>query len=453
MDTALIADFLKKLRQQAGYTQAELGKMIDVTDKAISRWENGSGFPEISNLLALSRIYGISVDDILTCNQSVLKCDYQETQEQKEIASDASAANMQTRDKKNAQTDAQQEIHNKNNRVLERPSQKFLTVLFFAFLVLGTAVLTRATEYYDFTTHLSAECETEKVVFYALFAILALATAVTELIGKIIPYKVYKILSMVVAAAFAADAFLLAITQLILRGTEGIYQTLGAFTFTFLFAIRLLYVMYDFSENAKTKNIFSLAALGTSATCAIFAVIFGIIIFNTGFNIEDYSFYIFRGIIFASVVALLFTLAQKINKWINILTAVVMIPAGIMCTFMFSEILDIPFSTYPFMSTMWMGLAVCAPVFVTISFLFENSKLELTATRTAIILAIGSCVPFAINAIDIFGVNASLYMPDLAAAAFVRISVLAAAIIFFAKSFRFTQIYEFIKERKQVNEN
>lgn len=453
METVQIAEFLKKLRQQAGYTQAELGKMIDVTDKAISRWENGSGFPEISNLLALSRIYGITVDDILTCNQSVLKCENQEAQEKTAITSEACAETEQTNSEKNSQTNAQQEIHNKNNRVFERPSQKFLAVLFFAFLVLGTAVLTRVTQNFITTTYLSEEYEAVKVIFYALFAMLALATAVTEFLRKIMPDKVYKIISLVVAVAFVANAFLLAITQLVFHGTKGLYQALGAFTFTVLFAIRLLYVLHDISKKAKTKKIFLSAALCTAASGVIFAVVFDVVIANAGFKVEEYTFYIFRGIIFTSVVALLFTLAQKISKWINILTAFIMIPAGIMCTFMFSEISDIPFSAYPFMSTMWMGLAVCAPVFITVSFLFENSKLELTATRTAIILAIGVCVPFAINAIDIFGVNTAFGLSDLAAAAFVRIAVLASAIIFFAKSFRFTQVYEFIKRRKQGNEN
>src|SRR5690606_13922989 len=46
-------------------TQNELADLIGVTDKAISRWETGEGFPEVTLLPKLSEVLGVSVDEIL----------------------------------------------------------------------------------------------------------------------------------------------------------------------------------------------------------------------------------------------------------------------------------------------------------------------------------------------------------------------------------------------------
>lgn len=44
MENKQIGDFLKRLRMRSGYTQAEVGMFINVTYKAISRWESGTGY-------------------------------------------------------------------------------------------------------------------------------------------------------------------------------------------------------------------------------------------------------------------------------------------------------------------------------------------------------------------------------------------------------------------------
>lgn len=60
-----IAAFLKALRKSKGLTQVELADMLNVSNKTVSKWENGLGIPEMSTLLLLSDIYEVSVDDIL----------------------------------------------------------------------------------------------------------------------------------------------------------------------------------------------------------------------------------------------------------------------------------------------------------------------------------------------------------------------------------------------------
>lgn len=57
--------FIKKKRNDKNLTQKELAKILNCTDKAVSRWETGKGFPEVSFLIPLSDALGVSVNEII----------------------------------------------------------------------------------------------------------------------------------------------------------------------------------------------------------------------------------------------------------------------------------------------------------------------------------------------------------------------------------------------------
>ncbi len=59
------ADFLYSLRKEKGMTQAELAAALGVTNKAVSKWETGEAMPETAQLLPISRIFGVTVDELL----------------------------------------------------------------------------------------------------------------------------------------------------------------------------------------------------------------------------------------------------------------------------------------------------------------------------------------------------------------------------------------------------
>ena len=61
----VIASNLIRLRQQAGMTQADLGKKLNYSDKAISKWERAESLPDVYVLSCLAALYGVTVDDIL----------------------------------------------------------------------------------------------------------------------------------------------------------------------------------------------------------------------------------------------------------------------------------------------------------------------------------------------------------------------------------------------------
>ena len=60
-----LSEKIKSLRKGAGLSQEEFGARLNVSRQAITKWESGEGLPDIGNLLVLSRMFKISVDDLL----------------------------------------------------------------------------------------------------------------------------------------------------------------------------------------------------------------------------------------------------------------------------------------------------------------------------------------------------------------------------------------------------
>lgn len=60
-------NFLHKLRKRLGLSQYQLGMLVGVSDKAVSKWENGSAKPQAQILYKLSDILGVTVDELLAC--------------------------------------------------------------------------------------------------------------------------------------------------------------------------------------------------------------------------------------------------------------------------------------------------------------------------------------------------------------------------------------------------
>lgn len=65
MDLKKTGLFIAALRRERNLTQKELAEKIGVTDKAISRWETGKGFPEISILQRLAEVLQVSVTELI----------------------------------------------------------------------------------------------------------------------------------------------------------------------------------------------------------------------------------------------------------------------------------------------------------------------------------------------------------------------------------------------------
>ena len=71
MDAKELGSFIANLRKEKQITQAELAKRLNVTDKAVSRWERGLGFPDISTLEPLADVLEVSLAELMKCQRLV----------------------------------------------------------------------------------------------------------------------------------------------------------------------------------------------------------------------------------------------------------------------------------------------------------------------------------------------------------------------------------------------
>ncbi|MCD8144675.1 MAG: helix-turn-helix domain-containing protein [Oscillospiraceae bacterium] len=65
MDQIKIGKFIAELRKCNNWTQQQLGDKIGVTNKTISRWENGNYMPDIEMLQILSQVFNVSINELL----------------------------------------------------------------------------------------------------------------------------------------------------------------------------------------------------------------------------------------------------------------------------------------------------------------------------------------------------------------------------------------------------
>ena len=65
MDQGKIGSFIMERRREKGLTQAQLAERLNITDRAVSKWETGKSLPDSSIMLELCGILDITVDQLL----------------------------------------------------------------------------------------------------------------------------------------------------------------------------------------------------------------------------------------------------------------------------------------------------------------------------------------------------------------------------------------------------
>lgn len=66
MDLQKIGRFIAGLRKERGLTQEKLAESLGISNKTISRWENGSYLPPVEMLMELSEFFGVSINELLS---------------------------------------------------------------------------------------------------------------------------------------------------------------------------------------------------------------------------------------------------------------------------------------------------------------------------------------------------------------------------------------------------
>ena len=63
-----IADRLTELRKKHGYSQDQLADRLSISRQAVSKWERAESLPDTENLIALSKLYRVSIDELLNAD-------------------------------------------------------------------------------------------------------------------------------------------------------------------------------------------------------------------------------------------------------------------------------------------------------------------------------------------------------------------------------------------------
>lgn len=66
MDCKKVGKLIYELRKEKNMTQKQVAELMNISDKTISKWERGLGCPDVSLLLSLSNIFGVSIEGILS---------------------------------------------------------------------------------------------------------------------------------------------------------------------------------------------------------------------------------------------------------------------------------------------------------------------------------------------------------------------------------------------------
>ena len=61
---------IQKIRKEKGFSQEEIAEALEVSRQAVSKWENGTSEPSTANLIALAKLYGISLDELVKGTKS-----------------------------------------------------------------------------------------------------------------------------------------------------------------------------------------------------------------------------------------------------------------------------------------------------------------------------------------------------------------------------------------------
>lgn len=70
MNQSKIGRFISEKRKAKGFTQATLAEQLGITDRAVSKWERGKAMPDVSLMLELCQLLGITVNELL-CGETI----------------------------------------------------------------------------------------------------------------------------------------------------------------------------------------------------------------------------------------------------------------------------------------------------------------------------------------------------------------------------------------------
>ena len=394
MDSKEVGEYLKRLRLRAGYTQSYTANAVNVTDKAISRWESGIGFPEISNLMVLAKLYGVSVDDILNCNETVFT-DSKNAQEEEDVRTETEITESLI-----AAAPPCEEITEAGRKT----SSMFEAVLLFAYLVLGTSLATFAM-YSGFLI----------IAAILIFgSIIGIVLTVVNLFGNKISVKAQSRLNISMYSVLTAMSLIAVFTVNVfcdyMEGVDAV--ALRYAVISLLLLMQLFYTLSDFAKKQGPVRGLRITAFAIAVIICVLAVVAAIVV-GFDFGAQRYNS-ISLTVIFVAAAAVAFAAGSLFNEKIYIAVAAivaafivilaVLLMAGIPLTIY--EDIDYIFVLVP--AEAWFVPALLAPMCSLLIFIFKGKKFEKLASRILTAIAFVSLIPLLIYCFDVFAADSIL---------------------------------------------
>ena len=70
MTKELLGNFIAQQRKALGMTQKDLAARLHITDKAVSKWERGLSYPDVTLLEPLAEVFGLGIEELMACKES-----------------------------------------------------------------------------------------------------------------------------------------------------------------------------------------------------------------------------------------------------------------------------------------------------------------------------------------------------------------------------------------------
>ena len=141
--TIEIADRLIQLRKKHGLSQEELADKLGLSRQAVSKWERAEASPDTDNLICLAKLYGVSLDELLSTDDDVETIVKEQVKKDPEPETKGESITLQDDDGskvviKNHSVECYDE---KGNKVERKPKDKFMKIVGLVDCILTSAML------------------------------------------------------------------------------------------------------------------------------------------------------------------------------------------------------------------------------------------------------------------------------------------------------------------------
>lgn len=134
-----IAEKLQAHRKAHGYSQEELADLLNVSRQAVSKWERGEASPDTDNLIALAKIYNITIDQLINgeCEVEVVIEDKDESKAQETAKNESEAENVEVIQEEDDDEDDEKKLSARQRATLAIVGGSVSLIITMIYLIVG----------------------------------------------------------------------------------------------------------------------------------------------------------------------------------------------------------------------------------------------------------------------------------------------------------------------------